>query len=89
MREKFAQICKNEAEIYRCSFSAVGQNIAKAQKNQGFLWFSIHSYGLAYMVGKSKRQIFERNLAPFIFSYLKKAAKYGKIKYRQKLRKEG
>ena len=30
LREMFAQICKNEAEIYRCSFSAVGQNIAKA-----------------------------------------------------------
>ena len=36
------------------------------------------------MVGRSKRQIFERNLAPFIFSYLKKAAKYGKIEYHQK-----
>ena len=35
------------------------------------------------MVGRSKRQIFERNLAPFIFSYLKKAAKYGKIEYQQ------
>ena len=35
------------------------------------------------MVGRSKRQNFERNLAPFIFSYLKKAAKYGKIEYQK------
>ena len=30
LREKFAQICENEAEIYRCSSSAVGQKSAKA-----------------------------------------------------------
>ena len=41
------------------------------------------------MVGRSKRQIFERNLAPFIFSYLKKAAKYGKIEYQIKSTKGG
>ena len=29
LREKFAQICKNEAEIYRCYFSAVGQKSEK------------------------------------------------------------
>ena len=37
LREMSAQICKNEAEIYRCSFSAVGQNSTKTQINQRFL----------------------------------------------------
>ncbi len=29
LREMLAQICKNKAEIYRCSFSAVGQKSEK------------------------------------------------------------
>ena len=37
LREKFAQIYKNEAKIYRCPSSAVGQKSAKVQRKQVFL----------------------------------------------------
>ena len=39
LRAMFAQIRKNEAEIYRCPSSAVGQKSAKAQRNQGLLCY--------------------------------------------------
>ena len=52
LREKLAQICKINGDIYSFSFSAVGLLSAKAQRNQGLLCYFRLSRDVGYMVGR-------------------------------------
>ena len=52
LREKVAQICKIDGDIYSFSFSAVELLSAKAQRNQGLLCYFRLSRDVGYMVGR-------------------------------------
>ena len=52
LREKVAQICKIDSDIYSFSFSAVELLSTKVQRNQGFLCYFRLSRDVGYMVGR-------------------------------------